>query len=61
MLVYKGCDIEHWRDRFKGENCAQVFLHYNDASDEKAEENKYDGRIFLGLPSYFSRKHKTSE
>ena len=53
MLVYKGCDVEHWREEFAGENCGQVFLHYNDASDPKAEENKYDTRPFLGLPGWF--------
>jgi len=53
MLIYRGCDLEHWREPFTGENCAQVFLHYNDASDEKAEENKFDGRPFLGLPAWF--------
>jgi len=53
MLVYKGCDVEHWREAFEGDNCGQVFLHYNDASDEKAEQNKYDGRPFLGLPAWF--------
>jgi len=53
MLIYKGCDVEHWREAFEGENCGQVFLHYNDASDEKAEQNKYDGRPFLGLPAWF--------
>ena len=53
MLIYKGCEVEHWREPFTGENCAQVFLHYNDASDKKAEENKFDGRPFLGLPAWF--------
>ena len=53
MLVYKGCDVEHWREAFEGDNCGQVFLHYNDASDEKAEQNKYDGRPFLGLPTWY--------
>ena len=53
MLIYQGCELEHWREVFEGENCAQVFLHYNDASKEKAEENKYDTRPFLGLPPWF--------
>ena len=53
MLVYKGTILEHWREVFLGDNCAQVFLHYNDASDPKAEENKYDTRPFLGLPGWF--------
>ena len=53
MLIYRGCDLEHWREKFEGENCGQVFLHYNDASKETAGENKYDGKPFLGLPSWF--------
>ena len=52
-LIYRGCELEHWREVFEGENCGQVFLHYNDASGENAEENKYDGRPFLGLPNWF--------
>ena len=27
MLIYSGCILEHWRESFEGENCAQVFLH----------------------------------
>ena len=29
MLVYSGCDLEHWREPFEGNICGQVFLHYN--------------------------------
>ena len=53
MLVYRGCDLEHWREAFEGENCGQVFLHYNDASKKDADKNKFDGRPFLGLPAWF--------
>ena len=53
MLIYRGCDLEHWRDPFDGNNCGQVFLHYNDLNGEFAEQNKYDGRPFLGLPAWF--------
>ena len=53
MLIYRGCDLEHWRDPFAGDNCGQVFLHYNDLNGEFAEQNKYDGRPFLGLPAWF--------
>ena len=56
MLVYKGCDLEHWREAFKGENCAQTFLHYNRA--EKKNNNQFDGRPFIGLPSYFNNAPK---
>ena len=52
-LIYRGCEVEHWREAFEGENCGQVFLHYNDASGENAKENAYDRRPFLGLPSWF--------
>ena len=27
-LVYKGIESPHWRDKFNGEQLAQVFLHY---------------------------------
>lgn len=53
MLMYRGCELEHWRDAFMGENCVQVFLHYNDASGPNSTDNIYDGREFLGLPSDF--------
>ena len=55
MLVYKGNELEHWREEFKGETCAQVFLHYNNIATEGAKENIYDGRTCLGLPSYFKK------
>ena len=55
MLIYSGCDLEHWREPFSGENCGQVFLHYNDASKDTAEKNKFDGRPILGLPSWFKK------
>jgi hypothetical protein len=53
MLVYKGDKCEHWRESFKGQNCVQVFLHYNNADMTGAETNMYDTRPHLGLPSYF--------
>ena len=48
MLMYQGAALEHWREPFEGENCGQVFLHFNDA--RKGTTNIYDGRPFLGLP-----------
>ena len=53
MLIYSGCDLEHWREEFKGKDCGQVFLHYNDAKKKTAKENKFDGRPFLGLPAWY--------
>ena len=53
MLIYSGCNLEHWREEFKGENCGQVFLHYNKAGSKKAKENYLDKRPLLGVPSWF--------
>ena len=58
MLIYSGCELEHWRESFFGENCGQVFLHYKDANQETAEENKFDGRRILGLQSWFKGYNK---
>ena len=54
MLIYKACDLEHWREPFKGKDCGQVFLHYNDSSSAEAKFNKFDGRPMIGLPGYYS-------
>jgi hypothetical protein len=56
MLVYRGNMLEHWRDSFKGKDCAQVFLHYNNTSTERAKDNIFDKRKHLGLPSWFKSK-----
>ena len=53
MLIYMGCELEHWRDPFAGKDCGQVFLHYNDRTKKTAKENLYDRRPFLGLPAWF--------
>ena len=55
ILIYSGCELEHWREAFKGKNCCQVFLHYNKAGSTQAKENQFDKREFLGLPSYFKK------
>lgn len=55
MLVYRGCDCEHWREPFEGNICGQVFLHYNDVETRLSEYNKYDTRPGLGLPEWFKR------
>ena len=50
MLVYSGCELEHWREPFEGETCGQVFLHYNHVNGPFAEENRFDKRPMLGIP-----------
>ena len=56
MLIYSGCDLEHWREPFEGNNNAQVFLHYNNKSEPNARAEKFDRRIHLGLPAWFKGK-----
>jgi hypothetical protein len=53
MLVYKGNICEHWREEFTGEDCAQVFLHYNNSKTPGANDNIFDSRPHIGLPSWF--------
>ena len=50
MLIYSGCELEHWREPFEGNVCSQVFLHYNHANGPFAKTNLLDGRPLLGIP-----------
>ena len=49
MLIYSGCELEHWREPFQGKLCGQVFLHYNHANGPFAKSNLYDKRPMLGI------------
>ena len=49
MLIYSGCELEHWREPFQGNMCGQVFLHYNHADGPFAKTNLYDKRPMLGI------------
>jgi len=50
MIIYSGCELEHWREPFEGKLCGQVFLHYNHADGQFAKSNLYDKRPILGIP-----------
>jgi len=50
MLIYSGCELEHWREPFEGKLCGQVFLHYNHQNGPFAKTNLYDKRPLLGIP-----------
>ena len=58
MLIYRGDLLEHWREPYTGNYCAQVFLHYNNKATKGSEENAFDRRPHLGLPSRFKRIEK---
>ena len=51
MIIYSGCELEHWREPFQGKLCGQVFLHYNHANGRFAKTNLYDKRPILGIPN----------
>ena len=50
MLIYSGCELEHWREPFQGKVCSQVFLHYNHTNGPFATTNLFDKRPLLGIP-----------
>ena len=45
MIIYNGAKYEHWREKFEGDYCTQVFFHYTNDKDLI-----YDQRLHLGLP-----------
>ena len=47
LLIYKGCDVSHWREPFEGKVWLQTFLHFVDRNGKFAEW-QYDKRKNLG-------------
>jgi hypothetical protein len=45
-LLYRGIELFHWRDAYRGEALVQVFLHYVDRDGPHADQ-KFDGRPSL--------------
>ena len=58
MIIYRGCELEHWREPYWGKNHAQVFLHYNEKGGQY--DIPFDGRPMLGMPGTL-RDEKTIE
>jgi len=58
MLIYSGCELEHWREPFEGNVCSQVFLHYNHANGPFAKTNRFDKRPLLGVPKGMTKKER---
>jgi hypothetical protein len=55
LILYKGCEVDHWREKFEGLNHVQVFLHYNEANG--TYNNVLDGRPILGIPKIYQQKN----
>lgn len=51
MIIYRGCELEHWREPLWGKNHAQLFLHYNEKGGKF--DIPFDGRPLLGMSSIF--------
>jgi hypothetical protein len=49
MIVYKGMEVEHWREVYTGNEQVQVFLHYVDAAGPHADACKFDSRDEIGV------------
>ncbi len=58
MIIYRGCELEHWREPFWGKNHAQVFLHYNEKNGKF--DIPFDTRPVLGFPATFRDEDKLS-
>ena len=48
LVMYRGTELPHWREEFKGNWQVQVFFHYVDANGPY-KDYKYDGRKALGI------------
>jgi hypothetical protein len=51
LIVYRGCEIEHWRDKFiagPGSYQVQAFFHYIDKNGPYYPEFLYDKRPGIG-------------
>ncbi len=55
MIVFRGSELEHWRDPFEGGYWIQMLLHYVDA-DGPQTKYAYDGRPHIGAPRSTSRQ-----
>jgi hypothetical protein len=52
LLIYKGEELPHWREKFEGNTCVQIFFHYS------TDKNLiWDTRPHPGLPSWFKNNN----
>jgi hypothetical protein len=51
MVIFKACEVLHWREAFEGRTQAQVSMHYIDRDRKDAESYRWDSRPSLGLPA----------
>jgi len=49
LMLYRGCEVPHWRDAFGGQYSVHMFLHFVEAGGANAHL-LYDERAGLGAP-----------
>jgi hypothetical protein len=54
MCVYSGCELEHWRDPYTGNQHMQCFLHYVN-SQGPYSDHKFDKRPMMGIGTKVSK------
>jgi hypothetical protein len=57
MCVYSGCELEHWREPYKGDQQIQCFLHYVN-SNGPYKDYKFNKRPMMGILSKISKENK---
>ena len=50
IVMYRGCELPHWRPKYKGNWQVQVFFHYVDVNGPH-KDHIFDGRSKMGLPA----------
>lgn len=55
-VIYKGAEVNHWRDHFEGVNYYQLFMHYVEKHGEY-KDNIYDTRPYIGMASETKRDY----
>lgn len=57
ICIYRGIDVEHWREKFTGTQHIQAFLHYVDRNGP-CKTSIFDGRQSIGMPPIFQRDER---
>ena len=48
-IIYEGMKYDHWRDKYEGQECMQIFLHYVRSNGQYKDYHK-DKRDNFGMP-----------
>lgn len=59
LVMYRGCELPHWRPKYKGEWQVQVFFHFVDANGPH-KDYVYDGRPKMGIQKGTATQGKKS-